>query len=321
MRTYSVYEITNPKGNIYIGISINIKSRLNEYKRMNCVNQPYIYNSLKKYGVANHVFRILASELTTKEAVCIEMGLIKFNKDNHCSLNVAAGGLTPLCGKESLNHVSVIQLNINGDLIKKWDCIMEASISFGCATTAIGNACKIGYRTNFAVGYLWQYESDYLNGVALKINSKYNKVVQFNINGDFVKKWENSTDAAKSIGVTSSSVTSASHFKYNSNLSGGFLWLTDDDYNAGIIPTYPHRDEPIIQISLIGEYIKTWDNLNAASFGTGINKRTIKSAIYGHDYTAHGYLWQKESLYLQGIQKQELWANTPAYQKFLKNNC
>ena len=66
-----IYKITNPKGKIYIGQSVNPTLRLSHYKRFDCKEQPKIYNSLKKYGVENHVFEILCycdtSELNEKE--------------------------------------------------------------------------------------------------------------------------------------------------------------------------------------------------------------------------------------------------------------
>jgi len=55
-----IYKITNPKGKVYIGQSINLQQRLNEYKRLsNCKNQIQLYNSLKKYGWENHNTEIL----------------------------------------------------------------------------------------------------------------------------------------------------------------------------------------------------------------------------------------------------------------------
>jgi group I intron endonuclease len=54
-----IYKITNPKGEVYIGQSIDIKKRFNAYKKLRCKNQPKIYNSFVKYGVENHIFEIL----------------------------------------------------------------------------------------------------------------------------------------------------------------------------------------------------------------------------------------------------------------------
>jgi group I intron endonuclease len=54
-----IYKITNPNGKIYIGQSVNAENRILHYKRLNCKEQPKIYNSLKKYGVQNHTFEII----------------------------------------------------------------------------------------------------------------------------------------------------------------------------------------------------------------------------------------------------------------------
>jgi len=54
-----IYKITSPSGRIYIGQSINIEKRFRYYKRITCVQQPKLYNSLKKYGINNHLFEII----------------------------------------------------------------------------------------------------------------------------------------------------------------------------------------------------------------------------------------------------------------------
>jgi group I intron endonuclease len=66
-----IYKITNPNGKIYIGQSINIEKRFISYKKLNCINQPKLYNSFIKYGIDNHTFIILeqcfVEELNIKE--------------------------------------------------------------------------------------------------------------------------------------------------------------------------------------------------------------------------------------------------------------
>ena len=54
-----IYKITNPKGKIYIGCTIDWKRRFSEYRRLSRVGQRKLYNSLKKYGYENHVFEII----------------------------------------------------------------------------------------------------------------------------------------------------------------------------------------------------------------------------------------------------------------------
>lgn len=54
-----VYMITSPTGRLYVGSTINIEQRWNNYILYECKDQPKIYNSLKKHGYENHVFEIV----------------------------------------------------------------------------------------------------------------------------------------------------------------------------------------------------------------------------------------------------------------------
>lgn len=54
-----IYKITSPSNRIYIGQFTNIQRRFNEYKLLQCVGQPMLYRSLKKYGYENHIFETI----------------------------------------------------------------------------------------------------------------------------------------------------------------------------------------------------------------------------------------------------------------------
>jgi len=54
-----IYKITNPKGRIYIGQTIDWIRRQSNYKRLNCKSQTQIYNSIKKYGWDLHIKEII----------------------------------------------------------------------------------------------------------------------------------------------------------------------------------------------------------------------------------------------------------------------
>jgi group I intron endonuclease len=54
-----IYKITNPKGKIYIGQTIDFQRRVYQYKMLNCKEQPKLYNSLKKYGFQNHKIELI----------------------------------------------------------------------------------------------------------------------------------------------------------------------------------------------------------------------------------------------------------------------
>lgn len=55
-----IYKITNPKGKIYIGQSVNLKRREYDYENQkNCSSQILLFRSLKKYNWGSHKFEII----------------------------------------------------------------------------------------------------------------------------------------------------------------------------------------------------------------------------------------------------------------------
>jgi group I intron endonuclease len=73
-----IYEIKNPQNKIYVGKSKNIEKRFESYKKIqHCKQQRKLYNSLKKYGPENHIFKILEEcsfqQLNEKEIYWIKM--------------------------------------------------------------------------------------------------------------------------------------------------------------------------------------------------------------------------------------------------------
>jgi group I intron endonuclease len=54
-----IYKIISPTGRIYVGQSVDIKTRLYKYKTTLCKEQPRLFNSVKKYGWDNHNFSVI----------------------------------------------------------------------------------------------------------------------------------------------------------------------------------------------------------------------------------------------------------------------
>jgi group I intron endonuclease len=54
-----IYKITSPSGKVYIGQSLDISKRWNEYKRPSFKKQPKLNNSIQKYGIGNHRFDVI----------------------------------------------------------------------------------------------------------------------------------------------------------------------------------------------------------------------------------------------------------------------
>ena len=180
-----IYKITNPKGLIYIGQSINIERRFNEYKRLSCKNQTLLYRSLNKYGVENHMFEIIEEcddiNLLELETYWKHHYLVLDQPSLCCRIDGRGGYLSQetrdkisqkmkgkiksqsVKDKISQNHSSskpIYQHTLTGDLIKIWPSYSEAQ------RNNKGNIKKnILGKTKHAGGFIWLREEDlpYLN--------------------------------------------------------------------------------------------------------------------------------------------------------------
>lgn len=54
-----IYKITNPKGKVYIGQSVDVNRRFREYKSKYKSAQTKLINSFNKYGIENHLFEVV----------------------------------------------------------------------------------------------------------------------------------------------------------------------------------------------------------------------------------------------------------------------
>ena len=54
-----IYKITNPVGKVYIGQSVNIESRWEQYRKYMGNGQPRLHSSLKEYGAGSHTFEVI----------------------------------------------------------------------------------------------------------------------------------------------------------------------------------------------------------------------------------------------------------------------
>lgn len=100
-----IYKITNPKGKIYIGCTIDFKRRLSEYRRLGIVGQTKLYNSLIKYGYDNHKFEII-EECNDKILHEREIYFIKYYDCIEEGLNIRLGNRTGALTEDTKKKIS-----------------------------------------------------------------------------------------------------------------------------------------------------------------------------------------------------------------------
>lgn len=140
-----IYRIINPVGKIYIGQSIHIDKRWSSYRRLSgCKEQYLLYNSLKKYGVKNHLFSVL--ELCERtECNALEEYYINLHDtlDRTKGLNLRyGGGARAECGDSTREKLSKIML------AKKKKGMFSSKFEGVCKMSNGKWACyvRIGYK-------------------------------------------------------------------------------------------------------------------------------------------------------------------------------
>ena len=177
------------------------------------------------------------------------------------------------------------QLDINGNLIKEWASIADATEYFGFKTrSTIGNAVSRTYRGISAGGFLWQYLEDYNDGVKIKNHkSKEYKsekmsrgtVYMFDKNCNRINSFKSATLAARYLNV------------YTSAISESIKRSDNDKYNL-VLKKYMFSRKPIISINYKYKIINTQNNeefkfnskVECADF-LEVSRDKYKSQIFG----------------------------------------
>lgn len=227
--TFHIYKITSPSGGCYIGISKNIELRQRNYKNSECVNQPLLFNSLKKYGWENHSFEILDSFTSNDDfALGREMFWIRsymscrnVYPDQH-GLNATIGGRGNFRNKMSIetrakishknkgkrrteeqrNHLSKVRKGFN----TYWPSD-ETKKKMSNARMGFKQSDEVKKKLSaWRMGKANPKESFYTEKRKESYKRLYKPVIQFDLNGNFIREYESVDAAAIGSGMSEGSV-------------------------------------------------------------------------------------------------------------------
>jgi group I intron endonuclease len=237
-----IYKITNPKGKIYIGQSIDIERRLKEYKNIKCLSQRKLRNSIIKYGWENHIVEVI-EECSIENLNTIERYWQDYFNVLQHGLNCRLTQTHDKSGKDSISTKNkksnslkkcIIQYDMEGNFIKEWNSIIEAESIL--KISKISGACR---GTNISIGgFLWRFKSSPLdNNYKFPTHKNTNKpkseqtkermsnsgknkpqpphfskliskpIVQYDLDGNFIKEWDSITNASISLNIDISSIS------------------------------------------------------------------------------------------------------------------
>ncbi len=240
-----IYKITSPSGKIYIGQSVNIKSRKNNYsKKMKKTIGPKLLHSLNKYSFEAHKFDIIQecpiNELNQWEIHWKIYYLAQvqgdWNKVLFCDLYDLGGG------PKSEETKRKIGLGNKGKtLSKEHKQILKDKSKNN--KYALGNKFTYEQRqkiTNAKKGHICYQDpkrkekiSEKNKGLGLGIkksnetklkmsNSKTKFIEQYDLEENFIKEWSSTKEASNILKINSSRICGVCKGRFNN--AGGFKW-------------------------------------------------------------------------------------------------
>lgn len=169
-----IYKITSPSNKVYIGQSVHLYGRIKSYYEPNSApNQVILKRSFSKYGVDNHVFEAL-EECTVERLNDRERYWQDFYKEVLLNCRITkSSDKSGYCSDETKNNISralkntdasykhlkipVFQYSLDGNLIKEWESVREASRELGIDCSAIVKAISPKYPNKTANRFIWSY--------------------------------------------------------------------------------------------------------------------------------------------------------------------
>lgn len=221
-----IYSITSPTGKIYIGQSVDIEKRFYYYQSCwkHIKKQRRLYNSIKKYGAENHIFKII-KECSEDELDYFEIEFIaKFNTTKD-GLNLKHGGIGGRHTEETKQRIGESNKGISRpktpEQIKKLTG-QKRSKETKLKMSMAAKGKKITW-------------GDKISEVKQKNPYKYTKedkekmmncggipILQFTKDGEFIKEFPSAKQAQRETGIKHDAIFHC--LKGKSKTSGGFVW-------------------------------------------------------------------------------------------------
>lgn len=257
-----IYLITNTVNNkVYVGQSINLWTRVNEgYLQKldkNKSHNKHLQRAWDKYGKESFTFEVLEyvnfNELNERETLWIQkyesfinnkgyniipqggsnQGMIVSEATREKISNATKGENNPFFRKRhteetksylgEIKSIPIIQLTMDGEIIKEWKSRKEASENYKVSPNAIYSV--LAGKTTSCKGFIWIYKTEYEKmGFDKNEHFKKNKinrpVLQFDLDGNFIKEFINMSEAMKETGAINIHKVCKGKLK----TSGGFKW-------------------------------------------------------------------------------------------------
>jgi group I intron endonuclease len=185
----------------------------------------------------------------------------------------------------------IVQMDFDGNYITEYNSIIDAAKITGINPSDISACCRGVIKS--AGNFLWLFKKDYDENVVKTYEEfNYNKpVVQLSLSGVYLREYDSIKEAAMTLNVDESSISSCCHYRQKS--AYGFIWLFKKDYGPFNKIQYKRmgRHRKVVQLSLNNEYIAEFESIKDAAISISGNECYIGSCCKGNKKDYKDYKW------------------------------
>ena len=198
----------------------------------------YWHEVVKKHGFTTEILINNVSEQKAFELEATICELIGYKNLINIRKETGWGGHSH--SEETLEKLSkpVLQYTKEGILIKEWPSATQAAITLNKHSAAITECCR-GFR-KYIYGFIWRHKDNPIEVDAKFIPKKqnkikfppyYNPIDQYDIQGNFIKTWNNIKTAGSDLNIKTGSITNCIKGVYKT--AGGFIWKRNINKKGG----------------------------------------------------------------------------------------
>lgn len=294
---------------MYIGqTGVGIKQRWgkNGSHYLNKKNEKYQHpafaNAILKYGWENFEHNVIADNLTKEEADNLEMLLIECfdTMSPKHGYNCKEGGSRAKPSEETRRKMSEAHKGKTlseetkrkmSEAHKSENCYMFGKHLSEETKRKISNSLQ----GNIITEETRRKISEANKGKRMGSESPYaKKVVQYDLNGNFIKVWGSVVDAERVLGVDAGNISKCcNNYKYHKTIAGYiWRWFGDELTEEYISSCNQKNKKYVSQYSLSGELICVFESVSEAGKATGIPHTNIIRNCKGRANSAGGYIWR-----------------------------
>lgn len=139
-----------------------------------------------------------------------------------------------------------------------------------------------------------------------KNNSCSIPVVQFSLEGTFIREWASVTEAGRDLGICGNNIGIAIRRNSPHAYAFGFMWLTRADYDSGVKPLRYDKLRgrtdlrAVVQLDLNGNLIAYHRMIAEAAASIGVAPNAINNVLSGITNQSGGFIWCDRQRYDQG---------------------